>query len=114
MSSRAKRGICPRELSLGGKDLSGQATRGPPPLECSAENSGSRFLVAAAPRNDIRTASRNDTRTARTRCEQKSPACAGLDFSPLVDYAWNDFPQPQPPLEFGLVTENPAPRKSST
>jgi len=29
-------------------------------------------------------------------------------------YAWKDFPQPQPPVELGLVTEKPAPRKSST
>ena len=30
-------------------------------------------------------------------------------------YALNDFPQPQlPPVALGFVTENPAPRKSST
>jgi hypothetical protein len=55
---------------------------------------------------------------------RKSPARAGLSkachpegLSPRdlpACYALKDFPQPQPPVDWGFVTENPAPRKSST
>ncbi len=32
----------------------------------------------------------------------------------FASYALKLFPQPQPPVALGFVTENPAPRKSST
>ena len=46
---------------------------------------------------------------------QKAPLSRGFDPDPEnLFYAWNDFPQPHPPDALGFVTENPAPRKSST
>ena len=60
---------------------------------------------------------RTDAASTHRPQKQKSPAIAGLFESHCESraYALNDFPHPQlPPVAFGFVTENPAPRKSST
>jgi len=48
--------------------------------------------------------------------QNKKPRGRGASRLPpeISSYAWNDFPQPQLPVEFGFSTEKPAPRKSST
>ena len=52
-------------------------------------------------------------RLAKTK-EPRSRGAPGRKEECRPGYALKDLPQPQPPVDCGFVTENPAPRKSST